>query len=163
MMFTAPASVRMPILNWPASTGTEADAGFCSMRTLSHGHRRLPPAGAHLPRRGDHRRADLHAPRRGLGARLSRGRHHHRPIGLAPLEEKNLLPTPGGQASFAVLLFQDLAVIPLLLALAFIGGEAEPFHWSDAAMALGFVVALIAGGRLVVRPLLRYIAGTRLR
>src|SRR5438105_4834001 len=84
MMFTAPASVRMPILNWPASTGTEVDAGFCSMRTLSHGHRRLPPAGAHLPRRGDHRRADLHAPRRGLGARLSRGRHHHRPVGPAP-------------------------------------------------------------------------------
>jgi len=84
-------------------------------------------------------------------------------IGLALMEEKNLLPTPGGQASFAVLLFQDLAVIPLLLALAFIGGEAEPFHWSDAAMALGFVVALLAGGRLVVRPLLRYIAGTRLR
>src|SRR5439155_742786 len=36
-------------------------------------------------------------------------------IGLATLTEKNLLPTPGGQASFAVLLFQDLAVIPLLL------------------------------------------------
>jgi len=84
-------------------------------------------------------------------------------IGLALMEEKNLLPTPGGQASFAVLLFQDLAVIPLLLALAFIGGETEPFHWSDAAMALGFVAALIAGGRLVVRPLLRYIAATRLR
>src|ERR1051325_9263548 len=84
-------------------------------------------------------------------------------IGLALMEEKNLLPTPGGQASFAVLLFQDLAVIPLLLALAFIGGEAEPFHWSDAAMALGFVVALLAGGRLVVRPLLRYIAGTAAR
>ena len=33
-------------------------------------------------------------------------------IGLATLQEKNLLPTPGGQASFSVLLFQDLAVIP---------------------------------------------------
>src|SRR6185369_12945877 len=32
-------------------------------------------------------------------------------IGLASLQEKNLLPTPGGQASFSVLLFQDLAVI----------------------------------------------------
>src|SRR5919198_3817612 len=84
-------------------------------------------------------------------------------IGLATLTEKNLLPTPGGQASFAVLLFQDLAVIPLLLALAFLGGEAESFHWIDAAKAIGFVVALIATGRVLVRPALRYIAGTGLR
>jgi monovalent cation:proton antiporter-2 (CPA2) family protein len=84
-------------------------------------------------------------------------------IGLALLQEKNLLPTPGGQASFAVLLFQDLAVIPLLLALAFLGGDAQEFHWVDAAKALAFVVALIAAGRLLVRPLLRYIAETRLR
>jgi glutathione-regulated potassium-efflux system ancillary protein KefC len=84
-------------------------------------------------------------------------------IGLALLQEQNLLPTPGGQASFAVLLFQDLAVIPLLLALAFLGGEAETFRWIDAAKAVAFVVALIAAGRLFVRPLLRYIAETRLR
>jgi monovalent cation:proton antiporter-2 (CPA2) family protein len=84
-------------------------------------------------------------------------------IGLALLQEQNLLPTPGGQASFAVLLFQDLAVIPLLLALAFLGGEAEAFNWLDAAKAVAFVVALIAAGRLLVRPLLRYIAETRLR
>ncbi|HET7197487.1 MAG TPA: monovalent cation:proton antiporter-2 (CPA2) family protein [Burkholderiales bacterium] len=84
-------------------------------------------------------------------------------IGLALLQEKNLLATPGGQASFAVLLFQDLAVIPLLLALAFLGGEAQPFAWTGAAKALAFVLALIAAGRLLVRPLLRYIAETRLR
>src|SRR5437764_6497619 len=84
-------------------------------------------------------------------------------IGLAILGEKNLLPTPGGQASFAVLLFQDLAVIPLLLVLAFLGGEAETFHWTDAAKAIGFIAALIATGRVLVRPALRWIAGTRLR
>ena len=84
-------------------------------------------------------------------------------IGLAMLTERNLLPTPGGQASFAVLLFQDLAVIPLLLLLAFLGGETESFRWSDAAKALGLVAALIATGRLLVRPALRYIAATGLR
>jgi glutathione-regulated potassium-efflux system protein KefB len=84
-------------------------------------------------------------------------------IGLAILTEKNLLPTPGGQASFAVLLFQDLAVIPLLLVLGFLGGEAETFQWIDVAKALGFVVALIAAGRYLVRPVLRYVAETRLR
>jgi glutathione-regulated potassium-efflux system ancillary protein KefC len=36
-------------------------------------------------------------------------------IGLATLQERNLLATTGGQAAFSVLLFQDLAVIPLLL------------------------------------------------
>jgi len=84
-------------------------------------------------------------------------------IGLALMTEKNLLPTPGGQASFAVLLFQDLAVIPLLLVLAFLGGDADSFHWIDAAKAAGFIVALVAAGRVLVRPALRYIAGTRLR
>lgn len=39
-------------------------------------------------------------------------------IALATLEEKNLLPTPGGQVSFSVLLFRDLAVIPLMLVLS---------------------------------------------
>jgi monovalent cation:proton antiporter-2 (CPA2) family protein len=84
-------------------------------------------------------------------------------IGLATLGEKNLLPTPGGQASFAVLLFQDLAVIPLMLVVGFLGGEAQAFRWIDAARALGLIVALIAVGRILVRPALRYIAETRLR
>ncbi|HEX7053602.1 MAG TPA: monovalent cation:proton antiporter-2 (CPA2) family protein [Burkholderiales bacterium] len=84
-------------------------------------------------------------------------------IGLATLGEKNLLATPGGQASFSVLLFQDLAVVPLLLALGLLGGEAHEFRWLGAAKAIGFIAALIAAGRVVVRPLLRTIAETRLR
>jgi len=84
-------------------------------------------------------------------------------IGLAMLSEKNLLPTPGGQASFAVLLFQDLAVIPLLVVLGFLGGEAEAFEWLDLLKAAAFIAAVIAAGRFLVRPLLRYIAETRLR
>ena len=84
-------------------------------------------------------------------------------IGLATLTEKNLLPTPGGQASFAVLLFQDLAVIPLLLVVGLIGGEAETLKWADAAKALGMIALLIVAGRLLVRPVLRYVAETRLR
>jgi glutathione-regulated potassium-efflux system ancillary protein KefC len=84
-------------------------------------------------------------------------------IGLATLQERNLLPTPGGQASFAVLLFQDLAVIPLLIAIGLLGGDAEKVQWSDAAKAVGLIVLLIAAGRVLVRPVLRYIAETRLR
>ena len=84
-------------------------------------------------------------------------------IGLATLTEKNLLPTPGGQASFAVLLFQDLAVIPLLLVVGLLGGEAEMLKWADAAKAIGMIALLIVAGRLLVRPVLRYVAETRLR
>ena len=84
-------------------------------------------------------------------------------IGLATLSEKNLLATPGGQASFAVLLFQDLAVVPLLLVLSFFTGTENQFSWLDAAEAIGMIVLLILTGRFLVRPVLRYIAATKLR
>jgi len=85
-------------------------------------------------------------------------------IGLATLQEKNLLGTPGGRASFAVLLFQDLAVIPLLLVVGLLatGGKAS-LDWIKVATALGMIVVIIAGGRFALRPVLRVIAGTRLR
>ena len=81
-------------------------------------------------------------------------------IGLATLTEKNLLATPGGQASFAVLLFQDLAVVPLLIVLGALGGEAASLDW---AKALGMIALLVAAGRVLVRPVLRFVAEARLR
>jgi glutathione-regulated potassium-efflux system ancillary protein KefC len=84
-------------------------------------------------------------------------------IGLATLQEKNLLGTPGGQASFAVLLFQDLAVIPLLLIAGLLSSGKASLDWLKVATALGMIVLIIAGGRFALRPLLRVIAGTRLR
>ncbi|MEA3192456.1 MAG: glutathione-regulated potassium-efflux system ancillary protein KefC [Betaproteobacteria bacterium] len=85
-------------------------------------------------------------------------------IGLALLSEKNLLGTPGGQASFAVLLFQDLAVVPLLIVLGLLSGDGgEELSWTGAATAFGMIALLITAGRFLVRPLLRYIAETRLR
>ncbi len=81
-------------------------------------------------------------------------------IGLATLAEKNLLATPGGQASFAVLLFQDLMVVPLLLVIGVLGGEAAGFNWIKA---LGMIALLVAAGRVLVRPVLRYVAEARLR
>jgi monovalent cation:proton antiporter-2 (CPA2) family protein len=84
-------------------------------------------------------------------------------IGLATLSEKNLLQTPGGQASFAVLLFQDLAVIPLLLAIGVLAGESESFQILPLLKALGLIALFIAAGRFLVRPVLRYVAEARLR
>jgi monovalent cation:proton antiporter-2 (CPA2) family protein len=86
-------------------------------------------------------------------------------IGLATLQERSLLPTPGGQASFAVLLFQDLAVIPLMLVLALLSSDKAQnnFDWSAAAKAIGMIVLLIVAGRFLLRPVLRYVANTRQR
>jgi monovalent cation:proton antiporter-2 (CPA2) family protein len=84
-------------------------------------------------------------------------------IGLATLQEKNLLGSPGGQASFSVLLFQDLAVIPLLLVVGLLSTGKASLDWSKAAVALGMIAAIVVGGRFALRPVLRYIAGTRLR
>jgi monovalent cation:proton antiporter-2 (CPA2) family protein len=86
-------------------------------------------------------------------------------IGLASLQEKNLLPTPGGQASFAVLLFQDLAVIPMILVLGFMspGKSTGAFDWLAVASAVGMIAGIIVAGRLLLRPVLRYVANTRQR
>ena len=84
-------------------------------------------------------------------------------IGLATLQEKNLLNAPGGQASFAVLLFQDLAVIPLLLVVGLLSSGKASLDWMKVATAVGLIVVIVAGGRFVLRPVLRVIAGTRLR
>ena len=84
-------------------------------------------------------------------------------IGLQTLSEKNLLNTPGGQASFAVLLFQDLSVVPLLLVLSFFTGNNSGMDWLKAGEAIFIVALLILAGRFLVRPVLRWIAETRLR
>ena len=84
-------------------------------------------------------------------------------IALATLQEKNLLSAPGGQASFAVLLFQDLAVIPALLMVGFLSRGSSEIEWLAVIQAVGLIAALIFGGRLLLRPALRYIANARLR
>ena len=86
-------------------------------------------------------------------------------IGLATLAEKKLLQTPGGQASFSVLLFQDIAVIPLLLVLGMLSaaGDVHTFDWLKSLKAVALIAGLIVAGRFLLRPLLRYIAQTGLR
>ncbi len=87
-------------------------------------------------------------------------------IALATLEEKNLLPTPGGQASFSVLLFQDIAVIPLMLLLSLMAparADSAGFDFWAAGRAIGLIVLLVVAGRFLLRPLLRYVANTGLR
>jgi monovalent cation:proton antiporter-2 (CPA2) family protein len=85
-------------------------------------------------------------------------------IGLASLEEKKLLGSPGGQASFAVLLFQDLSVIPLFMLLAYIApASAHGFDVWALPKALGVIAIIVIASRTVVRPAMRIVAQTGMR
>jgi len=86
-------------------------------------------------------------------------------LALQPLTERGGLATQGGQATFAVLLFQDLAVIPMLALLPLLGaaGGTAHFSWHDFAYPGAAVAATLVLGHYVARPIFRYIARTRLR
>jgi glutathione-regulated potassium-efflux system ancillary protein KefC len=86
-------------------------------------------------------------------------------LALAPLSERGALATQGGQGTFAVLLFQDIAVIPMLAILPLLGtsGEGAGFSWQKLGLAAAVIVVTLGGGRLVARPVFRHIARTRLR
>ncbi len=101
-------------------------------------------------------------------------------IVLQTLTEKNLMRTGGGRASFAVLLTQDIAVVPMLALIPLMAtrapvkdapeGAAEPLMtlvqslpgWAVTGLTLGIVVAIILGGHFLTRPVFRYIHAARL-
>ncbi|WP_077002119.1 glutathione-regulated potassium-efflux system protein KefC [Variovorax sp. KK3] len=86
-------------------------------------------------------------------------------IALQVLGERNLLPTPSGQAGFSILLFQDVAAIPILALLPLLATGHETGAVVDggsraieALKIVGVIAGIVLGGRLVLRPLLRWIA-----
>ena len=84
---------------------------------------------------------------------------------LPVLAEQKRLNTPTGRASFAVLLFQDLAVAPVLFAIAVLGREESGDKGLAFALALGqaavALVLIVVAGRLALRPLFHLVARTR--
>ena len=85
-------------------------------------------------------------------------------IVLPLLAERDLLGKPSGRDTFAVLLFQDLAFIPLVAAVPlFAGGSAAPHHvpWLELARAAGAIAVILVGGRFLIRPAFRAIGGAR--
>ena len=87
-------------------------------------------------------------------------------IGLGVLAERNLLATSSGQSILSVALLQDVAAIPILalvplLALSSGAHASGAAAWFGAAKALGVIAAIVLGGRLLLRPALRWIAGSR--
>jgi glutathione-regulated potassium-efflux system ancillary protein KefC/glutathione-regulated potassium-efflux system protein KefB len=76
------------------------------------------------------------------------------------LAERNELDTRHGQAAFAVLLFQDLAVIPFIALLPMLAGGQAALSLTDAARALGIVAVVVVAGRYALRPALKRLAAS---
>lgn len=99
----------------------------------------------------------------GLGLALS-----STAVCLQIMSERNLLRTPSGQAAFSILLFQDVAAIPILALIPILGAykaahaaHADSHIWLQVAKTVGTIAAVIIGGRLLLQPLLRWIARSR--
>lgn len=104
-------------------------------------------------------------------------------IVLQSLAEKGLLKTQGGQGSFSVLLFQDIAVIPILAILPLMANQIDVGNivaagadhvesltgvaslpgWQQVLIIFGVVSIIIFVGRFLARYLFRFIASTGLR
>ncbi len=89
-------------------------------------------------------------------------------IGLGALNERSLMNTTSGQSVLSVALLQDVAAIPILalLPLLALWGTSAQAHadgsgWFGAAKALGVIAVIVLGGRLLIRPILRWIARSR--
>lgn len=105
-------------------------------------------------------------------------------IVLQTLNEKGLMKSDGGQSSFSVLLFQDIAVIPMLAVIPLLAMPelaeiashgAEGDHgtqlslvdglngWQTALLTFGAIAAVILCGNFLTRPLFRFISQAQLR
>ena len=90
---------------------------------------------------------------------------------LQSLQEKHWLRSTGGQYSFSVLLFQDIAVIPMLILFPLLAVDATTVNLPDtwdatflmrALLGLGGVLTIVILGYYATNPLLRFIAATGL-
>jgi len=100
------------------------------------------------------------------------------------LNEKGLLRSDGGQASFSVLLFQDIAVIPMLVFIPLLalpelqvlapqqGAEHHGLNlslvdglngWQTALMSFGTMVIVVVAGHYLTDPIFRFVSRARLR
>ena len=103
-------------------------------------------------------------------------------IVLQTLGEKGLMKSDGGQASFSVLLTQDIAVIPMLALIPLLAlpelaahGAADDGHgpglslvaglsgWETALVTIMAIGAVVLGGSYLTGPIFRFIAAARLR
>ena len=80
---------------------------------------------------------------------------------LPMLRADNELNTPQGERAFSILLFQDLAIVPMITIIAAMSrgppNPDEPTGWTLALYTLLAVIALVLVGRLVLNPLFRLV------
>ncbi|NQD36715.1 glutathione-regulated potassium-efflux system protein KefC [Permianibacter sp. IMCC34836] len=87
-------------------------------------------------------------------------------VAMQAMTERNLLTTPMGRSGFAILLFQDIAAIPLLaLVAALAPTTSAPVSsaWLATGKAIAAILIVIVLGSFLIRPLLRLVARTHLR
>ena len=80
------------------------------------------------------------------------------------LGEKNELGTSHGRTAFAILLFQDVAAIPALALIPLLGVASTPATRSpllQVGLIAAVIAALVVGGRLLLRPAFRVVAGAQ--
>ena len=83
---------------------------------------------------------------------------------LQVLAERGELTARHGRASFAILLFQDLAIMPALVLLPLFAGQADTqVDWRAIALPVAAIVVVVLAGRFLLRPLLRIVAATRVQ
>ena len=86
---------------------------------------------------------------------------------LQMLAEKKDLRSPSGRAAFGTLLFQDLAVIPLIALIPYLGSAGDaaasgPTPWLELARSAAVLAVFIVGGRDLLRPVLRTVAAVQI-
>lgn len=87
-------------------------------------------------------------------------------IAMATMAERNFTATPTGRSAFAILLFQDIAAIPLLAAVPLLAAQADTPDspaWQRALIAFAAIAGVVVIGRYLTRPALRLVASTQLR
>ncbi|QJR09066.1 Glutathione-regulated potassium-efflux system protein KefC [Usitatibacter rugosus] len=87
-------------------------------------------------------------------------------IAISTMQERNELATPTGQSIFGILLFQDIAALPLIALVPLVSHTPHPSGmsaWERAGIAFVAIAGVIVLGRYLLRPLLRLIARVNLR
>lgn len=88
-------------------------------------------------------------------------------ISLQAMSERNLDKSPVGQKTFAILLFQDIAAIPLVALIPMLAhNDAGSVHgtvWLSALKIIAALAIVVLIGRYLARPLLRFVAASGLR
>lgn len=79
-------------------------------------------------------------------------------FGVQILRDRKALSTPYGDRAFSILLFQDIAVVPLLALTTFVGGASAGMTVNDALVALGALLGLILVGHFGLKHVFRLIA-----